>query len=106
MSYPNNNSDQPKPKNCIEKNTRIKASDNTTVTATPTATTTTSTTAIITPKSTVDQMYHQNCTEKDATSETEINNNNNDNPVKANDSHIPGPSDYLLEKQEVAAEVE
>jgi len=88
---------RPQPKNCTGNNT--------------VAATTTSTTAITTPKPTVGQTHHQNRTEKDtagtpATTNNNNNSNNNDNPVKTDDSHIPGPSDYLLEQQKAAAEVE
>ena len=56
----------------------------------------------------VDQLQSKNRTGKNTTSETETNNNNdiNDNPGKADDSHIPRLSDYLLEQQKAAAETE
>ena len=64
-------------------------------------------------KPTADRQQSKNSTGKDTTRETETNNNNNnnnnetnDNPVKADGNHIPRPSDYLLEQQKVAAEVE
>jgi len=94
--------DQPKP-NRTEKSTRLKASNNTT------AITTKSTTAIPTP--TADRPQPKNRTEKDTTSTPEINNNNNnnktnDNPVKTDDNHIPGPFDHLLEQQKAEAKAE
>ena len=93
--------------NDTNKDTILTSDPSNKTTVTPT--TPTSTTAITTPKPTVDQTHHQHHTEKDTTSETETNNNNNnnnDNPVKADDNHILRPSDYLLEQQKVAAEVE
>ena len=81
----------------------IEPSNNTT------ATTTTTSTIFANPtsKPTADRRQSKNRTGKDTTSETETNNkNNNDNPTKADDSHILGPSDYLLEQQKAAAEVE
>ena len=77
----------------------IELSNNTTVTATTTTTTTTITTAITTPKPTVDQTHPRNCTEKDTAGTPATTNNNNnttDNQAKADDNHIPGPSNHLL----------
>ena len=78
-----------KPKNHTEKNTDA------------TTTTTTSTTVILTPTPTVDQPHAQKRPEKGTTSTPESNSNNrtNGNPVKADDNHIPGPSDHLLAQQ-------
>ena len=60
-------------------------------------------------KPTVDQTHHQNRTEKDTAGTPATTNNNKnttDNQTKADDNHIPDPSDQLLEQQKAAAEAE
>ena len=87
----------------LERSTmRLEARDTTTITTTTTAT----------PTLTADQYQPKKRMEKDTISTTELNNNKNnnnkinDNPVKADNNHILGPSNHLLEQQQATAEVE